>query len=357
MRWLREHGLRSYSVLPLSTAHVRLGALGFGSKRADAFTSRDLQFLRRVAELVALSVDNTLSQSALAEERDRAHVLLEVETTLAASLDLKQLLLAAATSLHQVIAHDSASITYSDERAESLRECALDSPAGLASQGIPIAMDNSLPGRALRQQEVLLFDRDSLETLDLPDAKPLVRQGIRSVCLIPLITAKGPVGVLRLASNSDDAFPPDRLGLLKQVAALLALRLENALVHRSLLQQRERMQVLLGVSTALSANWNLQQVFPKISAYLRRLLRQEYASISLHEEKTGAMVRHAMDFPLGKGFLSEDRSQCAYGDSPAGKAMAARAPMIFSRQEIAGFASDFTSKMQQEGIKSICCVP
>jgi formate hydrogenlyase transcriptional activator len=53
LRWLRDRGFRSYSVLPLSTAHVRLGALGFGSKRVDAFTSRDVQFLHRVAELVA----------------------------------------------------------------------------------------------------------------------------------------------------------------------------------------------------------------------------------------------------------------------------------------------------------------
>jgi transcriptional regulator with GAF, ATPase, and Fis domain len=306
---------------------------------------------------VALSVDNTLSQSTLAEERDRAHVLLEVETTLAASLDLKQLLLAAASSLHQVVSHDSASISYFDERADSLRECALDPAAGYANEGIPIALGDSLPGRVFRRQEVLLFDRDSLETLQLPDAKRLVGQGIRSASLIPLTTAKGPVGVLRLASNSDDAFPPDRLGLLKQVAALLALRLENALVHCSLMQQRERMQVLLGVSTALSANWNLQQVFPKISAYLRRLLRQEYASIALHDEKTGAMVRQVVDFPLGKGLLAQADLGVPMADSPAGKAMAARAPMIFSRQEIAGFASDFTAKIQQEGIKSVCCVP
>jgi len=357
LRWLREHGLRSYSVLPLSTAHVRLGALGFGCERSDAFTSRDVQFLRRVAELVALSVGNTLSQSTLAEERDRAQVLLEVETTLAASLDLKQLLLAAATSLHRVIAHDSASIAYFDERAESLRECALDSPAGLANQGIPIAPDDSLPGRAFRQQEVLLFDRDSLEKLELPDAKRLLDQGIRSGCLTPLTTAKGPVGVLWLGSNSDHAFPPPQLNLLKQVAALLALRLENALVHRSLLQQREKMQILLGVSTALSANWNLQQVSPKISSYLRRSLRHEYASIALHDEKTGAMVRHATDFPLGKGLLSDSDLRVPIVDSPAGKAMAARAAVIFSRQEIAGFASDFTARMQQEGLKRICCVP
>jgi len=357
LRWLRDRGIRSYSVLLLSTSQVRLGTLGFGSKRVDAFTPRDVQFLHRVAELVALSMDNTLSQAALADERDRAQALIEVETALAASPNLKHLLLAAASTIRRLISYDSASISYFDERAQSLHECALDTPAGYTGEGVQVGLDDSLPGRAFRRQQVLLFDRESLEKLDLPDAKRLVDQGIRSGCLIPLTMAKGPVGVLWLGSKSDHAFLPHQVSTLKQLAALLALGLENTLVHRSLRQQRERMQVLLGVNTALSANWNWQQVFPKVSAYLRRLLRQEYASIAVHDEKTGAMVRQAIDFPLGKGLLSERDLAVPIADSPAGKAMAARASMIFSRQEIAGFASDFTSKLQQEGIKSICCVP
>ena len=357
LHWLRECGLRSYSVLPLTTAHVKLGALGFGSKSVTAFSPRDVQFLHRVAELVTLSLDSTLSQEALARERDRAKALVEVENTLAVSPDLKHLLLAAASSIHNLVVCDSASISYFDERTESLRECALDSHAAFAKEGVPTGLDDSLSGQTFRTQQILSFDRESLSKLEFADAKRLVFAGIRSACLLPLTTAKGPVGALRLGSNSDNAFPSSEFSLLKQLAALLASGLENALVHRSLRQQRERMQVLLGVSTALSNNWNLQQVFPKISTYLRRLLRQEYASIALHDEKTGAVLRQATDFPLGKGLLSEADLGVSIADSPAGKAMAARAAMIFSRQDIAGFASDFTTKLRQEGIRSVCCVP
>src|SRR5947209_2849814 len=91
LRVLRDLGVHSYCVLPLTSAHLKLGALGFGSRHTHAFSERDVLFLQRVAELVALSTDNTLSQEALAEERQRAHALLEFETILAASLDLKQL--------------------------------------------------------------------------------------------------------------------------------------------------------------------------------------------------------------------------------------------------------------------------
>jgi formate hydrogenlyase transcriptional activator len=357
--WLREYGLRSYCALPLTTAHVRLGALAFGSKRVDAFSQRDLQFLRRVAEFVAPCVDNTLSQQALAQERDRAHALVEVETALAASLDLKHLLLAAAGSIHRLVSYDAALISYFDDRTDSLREYTLDSPASFGTEGIPIP-DNSLAGQAFRKQELLSFDRQSLSTMELrelPDAKRFLAWGIRSGCVIPLSTARGQIGVLLLGSNSDDAFPPYDFTLLKQLAALLAQGLENALVHRSLRHQRERMHVLLGVSTALTSHWNLQQVFPRISAHLRRLLRQEYASIALHDEKTGAVVKQAADFPMGKGLLSEADLGLSIKDSPLSKTLAARTAMIFGRQEIAEFTSDFTSKLQQEGIKSVCCVP
>ena len=358
LRPLRDRGLRSYTVVPLTTAHLRLGALGFGSKSADAFTERDVEFLRRVAELVALSVDNTSAQTALAQERDRARALVEIETILAASLDLKHLLIAAARSLHGLIPYDAASITYFDERAELLRECVLNLPGGSVNEGIPVGPDDSLPGRAFRTQKTLLFDRESLEKLGLSDAQRLADRGIRSGCLIPLTTAKKPVGVLLLGSNSDQAFPPHKLTTLKQVSAILALALESALARRTLIQQKERMQVLLGVSSTLSTNWDVQQVFPKISAYLRRLLRQEYASLTIPDEKTGVIVRHAIDFPLAKTSFPEAHLGMPLAGTPAAKAMEARAPMIFSRREIAAFPSnDFVSQIQKEGIKTMCCVP
>lgn len=59
---LRERGVRSYCVLPMTVGNRRLGAIGFGSTRAGAFAPQDTQLLRRVAQLVAMTVDSSLSQ-------------------------------------------------------------------------------------------------------------------------------------------------------------------------------------------------------------------------------------------------------------------------------------------------------
>ncbi len=71
MNVLREHGIRSYCVLPLSTAQHRLGALGFGSKAEAAYTQDDLAFLQGVAQQAALAVDNALNHQTLQSGGER----------------------------------------------------------------------------------------------------------------------------------------------------------------------------------------------------------------------------------------------------------------------------------------------
>src|SRR5437870_4820085 len=55
----RGRGIRSYCMLPLSTAQKQLGALGFGTSKASAYGESDLQLLPRVAELIALALENS----------------------------------------------------------------------------------------------------------------------------------------------------------------------------------------------------------------------------------------------------------------------------------------------------------
>ena len=357
IRWLRERGIRSYCVLPLTTGGKRLGAVGFGRRRAGAFAPDDVQFLHRMAEVIALFVNNTLSQAALAEERDRVQALLEVETALGASLDLKQLFAATSASIRRLIPHDFASIAYFDESVAALREYGLDQSLTKSGEGTLLSPDDSLIGRVFRKQQFQIFDHHELSKMALPCVGRALERGVKSSYLLPLATSRGPLGVLWLQSTADHAFPPESLSLLKQVAGLVALALENCLVHRNLRQQRESVKTLLGVSSTLASDRNVQEVFPKISAHLRRLLRQEYASLFLHDEKSGKLLKQAVDFPLGKGVLSEHDVSVDAANSFAGRALTARAPLIFGANELEAFPGDFTSKLLEEGIKSVCCVP
>jgi len=58
---LRNNGVRTYYVLPLTTTRQKLGAIGFGSLHVIPKTKEMLEFLRRAAAIIAQVLDTTLS--------------------------------------------------------------------------------------------------------------------------------------------------------------------------------------------------------------------------------------------------------------------------------------------------------
>ena len=125
--------------------------------------------------------------------------------------------------------------------------------------------------------------------------------------------------------------------------------------QQGLRNQTERLQAVCDVSDLLSSNWDLQQVFPRISASIRRALCHEFASFVLHDPKTDLLVRQAIDFPLGKGII--DAVQVVTPRSPSGLAMQERVIKIFSREELVCMEEEVATSMAAEGLESVCCIP
>lgn len=126
-------------------------------------------------------------------------------------------------------------------------------------------------------------------------------------------------------------------------------------VSETLREEKKRQEMLGEVSRVLTGKWEVRQVFPRISTYLRRILRQEYAALALRDEKTGQLVREAVDFPLGRdlgagGAISTARSSGV-------KAVQQRSSLILSRDEIQGSDPAIAASLMGEGLRSLCCVP
>ena len=120
-------------------------------------------------------------------------------------------------------------------------------------------------------------------------------------------------------------------------------------------EETNRMQVLADVTSLLSSNWDIPQVFPRISAKLRRVLRQEFASFALHDPRTGLLVQQSTDFPLGKGLMATVHVNT--GETPAGRSIRERKSMIFSKEQLQAFDDEVAKGLLAEGLQSLCCVP
>jgi formate hydrogenlyase transcriptional activator len=288
MQRLREHNVRSLAILPLTTAQRRLGSMGFGRFVPQGITDTELQFMERVASQVAVAVDNALNfetsqayQTQLARERDRLRVLLEVNNVLVTSRELPELFRGIVSTLKRVIHHDYTSLTLLDPATGLLKIHALDFPGhpNLFNQEITIPSDASPSGQAISSGQVLLARGSELDGYTSEIIRILRGEGIQTVCCVPLITHAQTFGSLNLASRRMDAFAPPDVELLQQVAAQIAIAVENALAFKEIDALKNRLAVeKLYLEEEIRSEFNFEEIVGDSPALKRALAQVELAA-------------------------------------------------------------------------------
>jgi formate hydrogenlyase transcriptional activator len=275
-RILRERGMNSYCMLPLSTPQRHLGGLGFGSKQVSAYNEKDLEFLTRVAELVALAVEIFLTYQALSEEKNRLQTLVEINSGLAAQLDIQSLIPLLSAGIRRLVKHDYASLAMSDGSAERLRIYALDFPVArqIIGEEVRLPVDEVPAGLAFTEGEVKFFGRSDLVAMNSSFTRRMLAKGIQSLCCIPLLTPKGPVGTLNVGSTLQRQFDPQDLELLRQIACQMAIVLKNARAYGEIAELNEKLATeKLYLEDEIRTELNFEEIIGESSA-LKRVLGQ-----------------------------------------------------------------------------------
>lgn len=245
---LCQIGVRSFCILPLTTAHQRLGAIGFGSQKLGAYSKEGVGFLQLVARQVATAVDNTLSHESalvlrqqLEQERDRLKLLLDLSNSVVSKLDLRQLLRAISESVRRVMECEYASVTLPELDGKQLRVYGrLFSEGGEAWQEeIVIPAAGKPATQVLETGRPLLLDGQALARYS-PKLN-LASIGLKSACFLPLITREKVLGTLNLGCLRESAFFPADVNFLTQLAGQIAIGVENALNFQKLAEARERL--------------------------------------------------------------------------------------------------------------------
>src|SRR5207249_2588689 len=71
MAMIRNDGIGSFCVLPLTTVHTRLGTLGFARRDRGTYTDAEVQFMGEVAKLVAVAIENAMAFREIARLKDK----------------------------------------------------------------------------------------------------------------------------------------------------------------------------------------------------------------------------------------------------------------------------------------------
>jgi formate hydrogenlyase transcriptional activator len=280
---LKRLSIRSICALPLTTAHRKLGAITFGSKQVDTYSPNEVQFVSEVAGYIALAFDDALNLAALrraSEElqskNDRLRLLLDVTNQVVSNLELRDLLHAISQDVRRVMQCDYAGLSLPDAENKQLRLYALDFPEGKGffHEELVYSIEGSPSGTAFRTRKPLTVLSPFAGWLDSPIAQIAVREGLKSVCCLPLISRNRAIGVLVLGRLRDDAFSQADISFLSQVANQLALAVENALAYREIRELKEQLsKEKLYLEDEIRTEMNFTQIIGN-SVSLRRVLKR-----------------------------------------------------------------------------------
>ena len=240
---LQQHGIQSYCILPLFTAHRDLGGLHFGSLQKNAYTESDIEFMQQVARQVAVAVDNALNSEALERERDRLRALLEINNAVVRHLERQALFEAIAASLRPTFDLDYASLLIFDEEKGALRLQMLDFPEGSGAirENSLVPIDESLAGHVFRSREGRVYTIEEAAAISPQTGVLFEHEGIKALCCLPLVSHGKALGTLNLGSRRECFFTRDDVQFFTQAAAQIAIALENAGAYKRIEELNTRL--------------------------------------------------------------------------------------------------------------------
>jgi formate hydrogenlyase transcriptional activator len=235
---LLTHGVRSYTVLPMSTPAAHFGTVGLGKARPELLMEQDLEILSRVAMLGALALAREKALLALEEQRS----LLAISRELSSVLELEKLLSIIVSSVRAIPRYERAIVCLLDEDGKNVRRYGENQswePYVNHEEAVPLEV--TLAAEAIQSREIKFLTGDDLREMKDPLAQAMYEGGVRSVCCVPLIAGNRVWGALQPNSTKENAFGPRDAEYLQQVANQIATALQNAHAYREIAQLKERL--------------------------------------------------------------------------------------------------------------------
>lgn len=274
-QFLGQHGIASTCALPLNRGSRRLGVISVGRRRPHSYPNEEVDFLRLVADQVALAIDAAVNLYTSTQAQERLKLILELTNQVVSNLEFDDLLHAISSIVRRVMHCDAAAIMLPDAEGKNLRVHTLDFPDswGLFKEGGEIPIEGSMPGRTLQTGEPFVLNRLDRETTAPEMYAKASGEGIKSLCDIGLVSRNRVLGVMALARRQENTFDDDEVVFLTQVAHQVAIAMENALAYGEIAELKDRLaQEKLYLEDEIRGEMDFEGIVGQSSA-LRNVLR------------------------------------------------------------------------------------
>jgi len=328
-------------------------------------TSRDVQNLRPEGEIghhlyvgpaITCGALHMSTKAALQPRNERFELLLNLTSSITSSLDLREVMRSIAANIREVIHADAAAVSLPDGATGRFRVFAMDFPHGKGVIKEELFFTPSAAGKrsmdTLKPVVVNLREQNDLgpHAYDIAAA-----EGIEALCCIPLVNRGWGLGLLWICRTTETPFSPEDVDFRDRAAGQIAIALENALAFQKVSGLRDRLQLLLNLTTRITSSLDRREVLRAIAANIREVIHADGVTVSLLDAASGKCRVLAADIPHGKGVIKEELFVTL---SAAGKkAMDTLKPVVMNSQTRDECAIGIGERAATEGVKAHCLIP
>jgi len=260
---------------------------------------------------------------------DRLQLLLDVTNQVVSNLQLRDLLDAISSSVRRVMQCDLVSVCFPDSEMKRLQTFVIDFPdsTGFIREEL-ISIEGSLGGFVFRTGKPWAGNATDLLQSGLKN-EPAIAEGLKTGCVLPLISRNGVLGVLALGRREDHPFSRVDIGFLTQVANQVAIAVENATAYGQIEEARAE----------------LEKAFEEIKDLKDRLqdenvaLREQIDQALMFEEIVGVSAALRAVLSRVSKVAPTDSTVLLTGETGTGKELIARAIHKRSRRSSRAFVS------------------
>ncbi len=241
LRSLRERGVRSYMVVPLSSKRRRYGTLGMGSSGEGVGGPEGLQLLERAARLVVLAMENHEIREQWGKQQERLQSLLEIGREVMSTLDFDRLLNIVFAKMREITNYDYARLALLEADARTFRIRTFEPALSAGDNWRPLPLADAISARVIETRRIGFVEAAEMDKSGNSALEEMRATGIQSLCCVPLLMGNRALGSLLLGATNASAFSREDGEYLQQVATQIAPAIHNANTYREVAQAKERL--------------------------------------------------------------------------------------------------------------------
>jgi len=167
---------------------------------------------------------------------------------------------------------------------------------------------------------------------------------------------------MSFGSRSSTAYSDDVVAFMEQVAASVAIAVENGInreraqrYEHELREERDRLRYLLDVNNLLVSNLEYPKLVETICAAIQPIAEADHIGVALFDRETG-QLRLDLVYDKAGGF-TRSGAVIPLDKSAAGLTFQRGVAGVFRRPELEALGWDGASIMKTAGVESMCCMP